>query len=135
MKILAGDFLKDGSCYIKEGMYLAVEKERTAKGMLSGFMGGLLGLEDKNQDFEYISLDEVEELEVATEESVKRIGGAIGWGVAGSMLLGSSGLLAGLLLGGKSKEIVFVCKFKDGRKLLGKATNSDYERLLAGTFK
>lgn len=80
MKILAGDFYKDGDCYIKDGAYLAVEKERRTKGLFAGFMGGLLGMEAKNQDFEFIALSDVEELEVATEESVKRIGGAVGWG-------------------------------------------------------
>jgi hypothetical protein len=61
-----------------------------------------------------ISDKELIEVEIASEESVKKIGGTIGWGATGAIILGPVGLLAGLLLGGKTKEITFVGKFKDG---------------------
>ena len=38
---------------------------------------------------------DIEELEVAIEETVKRLGGTAGWGGAGGVLLGPVGLLAG----------------------------------------
>lgn len=43
---------------------------------------------------EKIPVSEIQELEPASEETVKRIGGAVGWGVVGGVLLGPVGLLA-----------------------------------------
>ena len=74
-------------------------------------------------------------VEIATEESVKRAGGTIGWGAAGAVLLGPVGLLAGLLLGGRGKEITFVAVFRDGRKILGTINSKGYQEMLAATFK
>lgn len=78
---------------------------------------------------ESISVAEVIKLEIATEESVVSLGGAAGWGVAGGVLLGPVGLLAGLLLGGKGKDITFICAFKDGRKFLGKTSEKTFNEL------
>src|SRR5690625_4171527 len=64
------------------------------------------------------SVSDVEAVEEASEESVKRLGGTVGWGVAGGALLGPVGLLAGLLAGGKGTDITFILKFKDGKKAL-----------------
>lgn len=61
--------------------------------------------------------NDIEELTQASEESVKRLGGTAGWGVAGAVLLGPVGLLAGLLAGGRGKDVTFIAKFKDGKKL------------------
>ena len=52
---------------------------------------------------EKIPVSEIQELEPASEETVKRIGGAVGWGVVGGVLLGPVGLLAGFLAGGQGK--------------------------------
>jgi hypothetical protein len=57
-------------------------------------------------------------VDIATEENIKKVGGAVRWGFAGGALLGPVGLLAGLLMGGKSKQIVFTVQFRDGRKML-----------------
>ena len=73
-------------------------------------------------------------MEVASEESVKRIGGTLGWGAAGMLALGPVGLLAGLLLGGKKKEVTFVAKVKDGRKLLGTTDHKTFTKLKAAAF-
>src|SRR3546814_10870207 len=51
----------------------------------------------------------IADLEPASEESVKRIGGTLGWGAAGALVLGPVGLLAGLLAGGRGTEVTFVC--------------------------
>ena len=64
------------------------------------------------------SVADIEDLDKASEESVKRLGGTIGWGVAGGVLLGGVGLLAGLLAGGKGTDVHFVVKFNDGKKAL-----------------
>jgi hypothetical protein len=78
---------------------------------------------------EKIFSSEIESLEVATEEAVISLGGATGWGIAGSVLLGPVGLLAGLLLGGKGKDTTFICKFKDGRKFLGTSSTGTFNDL------
>ena len=83
---------------------------------------------------EKLKVEELESVEVATEDSVKRLGGAIGWGVVGGTLLGPVGLLAGLLLGGRGKEVCFVAKFRDGRKLLATCDAKLYQQLLAKVF-
>jgi len=84
---------------------------------------------------ENIPLSELTDVEIATEETVKKIGGTVGWGAAGAVILGPVGLLAGLLLGGKKKKVTFVAKFKDGRKFLGTTDAKTYTQLSAAAFK
>lgn len=83
---------------------------------------------------EPITLDKLQSVEMANEESVKKVGGTVGWGVAGAVVLGPVGLLAGLLLGGKGKEVTFVAKFKDGRKMLATTDSKTYTKLQAAVF-
>lgn len=80
------------------------------------------------------STSDIEAVEVASEDSVKRLGGTVGWGVAGAALLGPVGLLAGMLLGGRGKEVTFVAKFKDGKKILATADSDTYKKILAAVF-
>jgi hypothetical protein len=82
-----------------------------------------------------IALAELEEIDVASEENVKRIGGTIGWGVAGALVLGPVGILAGLLLGGKKTEVTFVAKFKGDRKMFGSTDSKTYKTMMATVFK
>jgi hypothetical protein len=82
-----------------------------------------------------IALADLEEIDVASEENVKRVGGTIGWGAAGALVLGPVGLLAGLLLGGKKTEVTFVAKFKGGRKMLGSTDSKTYKTMMATVFK
>lgn len=65
-------------------------------------------------------------LEVATEDSVTNKD-AIGYSIAGAMLLGPIGAIAGYLMAGKETEITFIATLKDGRTLLA-ATDSDTYR-------
>lgn len=83
---------------------------------------------------ETVSFTEIEALEVANEESVKKLGGAVGWGIVGATLLGPVGLLAGLLAGGRKNEVTFVCKFKDGRKMLATTDSKTYTKMQAAIF-
>ena len=76
----------------------------------------------------------LESIEKATEESVKRLGGSVGWGAAGAVLLGPVGLLAGLLAGGRGMDVTFVARFKDGRKLLGTTDSKTFVKLQAAVF-
>lgn len=77
---------------------------------------------------------DVEEVSVATEENVKRLGGTVGWGAVGAIALGPVGLLAGLLLGGKGKDVTFIIKFKDGRKMLATTDSKTFTKLAAMAF-
>ena len=83
---------------------------------------------------EKVRLEQVMEVERASEETVKRIGGTIGWGVGGAVLLGPAGLLAGLLVGSKRTDVTFVCKLEDGRKFIGTAESDDFKILLGAAF-
>jgi hypothetical protein len=108
-----------------------------AKGAGSGLGWGGLQLRRQRNKFgcELISLKELQTVEIATEESVKKVGGTVGWGTAGAVLLGPAGMLAGLLLGGKKKEVTFVAEFKDGRKFMGTTDSKSYTKIKAATFK
>ena len=115
IKVLAGDFLEGDGMFSSNIFLLKTEKKKS--------WGG-----------EAIPLDQLETIEIATEENVKKIGGTVGWGVAGAALLGPVGLLAGVLLGGKKKEVTFVAKFKDGRKLFASTDSKTFTKLQAAVF-
>lgn len=76
----------------------------------------------------------LQSVDVATEENVKRAGGTVGWGLAGAALLGPVGLLAGLLVGGRGKDVTFVAVLKDGRRLMATTDASTYKKIVAATF-
>ena len=77
---------------------------------------------------------DVEDVSIATEENVKKIGGTVGWGVVGATLLGPVGLLAGLLMGGRGKQVTFILKLKDGRKMLATTDSKTFTKLAALAF-
>lgn len=114
IKVHAGDFLEGDSSFTWGSLFL-----RTKENKSTG---------------ELIKLTELESVDIATEENVKKIGGTVGWGVAGAALLGPVGLLAGALLGGKKKEVTFVAKFKDGRKLFASTDSKTFTKLQAAVF-
>jgi hypothetical protein len=84
--------------------------------------------------FEGIHGSQLAEVEPASEDNVKRLGGTIGWGAAGAVLLGPVGLLAGLLAGGRGKDVTFVAKFKDGRRLLATTDSKTFTKIRALVF-
>ncbi|BAK66892.1 conserved hypothetical protein [Sphingobium sp. SYK-6] len=84
--------------------------------------------------FEGIPASQLQSIEQATEEAVKRVGGTVGWGIVGATLLGPVGLLAGLLAGGRGKDVTFVAVFKDGRKFLGTTDSKAFVKMKAATF-
>lgn len=116
IKIHAGDF-PEGSAKTALGVITMPWK----KG--DGFWGG-----------ESLRFDQIKSLEVASEESVKKLGGTVGWGIVGATLLGPVGLLAGLLAGGRKNEVTFVCEFADGRKMLATTDSKTYTKMQAAIF-
>lgn len=100
------------------------------KGQAS-FNGGSFHLFDpRKSKRESIGIARVAQLEIASEENVRRLSGTVGWGITGAALLGPVGLMAGLLAGGRSKDVTFVCVFNDGRKLLATTSGKDYTKIL-----
>jgi len=49
-------------------------------------------------------------------------------------MFGPMGLLAGLMLGGRKKEVTFVARFKDERKLLATTDRKTFIALQAAAF-
>lgn len=122
-EIMAGDFEPGKTAQLMVGRFV--------KESAQGFHMPIKGKWFKN---EHIPMSQVEALEIATEENLKKMGGAIGWGIVGGIALGGIGAVAGLLAGGRSKEVTFVCKFKDGRKLLGKCNSKEFADIQAACF-
>ena len=94
----------------------------------------LLLTEEHSWQGEKIPLDAVESIETATEENVKKVGGTVGWGLLGLAALGPLGMAAGLLTGGRKKEVTFITKFKDGRKMMATTDSKTYTKLQAYFF-
>ena len=115
IKIHAGDFLTGYSTYVAGGFRLKTQEHRVRG--------------------EFIALDEVESFEVKAEEVVQKVGDVLGLAAIGSLLLGPIGLLTGLLMGGKNKEVIFSVKFKDGRRFLATADSQTFTKMRAEMFQ
>jgi hypothetical protein len=74
-------------------------------------------------------------VEVVTEENKHKVAGKLGWGTAGLVAFGPVGALAGLLLGGRKKEVCFAVYLKDGKKFVAVADADVYKKFLAASFK
>jgi hypothetical protein len=83
---------------------------------------------------ETLAKAEIAQIDIATEENVKKLSGTVGWGLVGGALLGPVGLLAGLLMGGRAKNVVFIVKLKDGRKLLASTDSKTFIAIQAAAF-
>jgi hypothetical protein len=79
-------------------------------------------------------LEDLAELEVASEESAKKMMGAIGWGLVGDLALGPLGLLAGVLSGGKQINVKFIGNFHDGRRMLASTDSKTFTAMQAALF-
>ncbi|EGQ8129878.1 MULTISPECIES: hypothetical protein [Vibrio] len=77
----------------------------------------------------------IKSIDAASEESVKKIGGTLGWSVVGGAIAGPVGLLAGALLGGKGKDVTFVAELDDGRKFMGTVDNKSFTKLKAESMR
>jgi hypothetical protein len=98
IKVLAGDFKSSPTRFDGTALHMLTDEH--------SFLG------------EPYQLDTLADIQLATEENVKKMGGTIGWGAAGALILGPVGLLAGLLLGGKKKDINFIGRFTDGKMFM-----------------
>lgn len=98
----------------------------------------------EGKDKQTLNLDGlVQQVEIQTEEKLKKLAGSAGWGFAaaivGGFLTGGVGVLAGLLggvlAGGNKTEICFSCQLKDGRKFIAVTHTKTYQKMLALTYK
>lgn len=83
---------------------------------------------------ETINAAELSDVEIATEETFRKKGSALGLAVGGALLLGPLGLFAGAL-GGKRKEVTFVATFNDGRAFVGTTDAPTFAKLKAAAVK
>lgn len=84
---------------------------------------------------ESVTADKYKILDISTEENVKKITGAVGWGIVGGALAGPVGILAGALLGGNKKQVTFVLELTDGRQLMGSVDSKAYTAMVASKMK
>ena len=86
--------------------------------------------------FEQIELDgEVKSVTMQTEEGAKNIAHTLGWGLAGGLVLGPAGAIAGMVFGGNRKQVCAMVELKDGRKFLATMDSKIYQQMLALTLQ
>lgn len=78
---------------------------------------------------EKIPLSRVARLTIANEETARHLMPALGWGVAGALVAGPVGFMAGLWFGGKEHEVTFVATLKDGRMLTAIANRETFGQI------
>ena len=76
----------------------------------------------------------IEMVKQMDEENKKKVLGTLGWGTAGLVALGPLGAIGGMLIGGKSKKVIFVAKFSDGKKIMGQTDGKLFNKIRAATF-
>lgn len=73
--------------------------------------------------------DHLVAVEQITEENKYSVLGKAGWGTLGGILLGPVGLLAGIVLGGNSKELCCACKLDTGEEFLVSCDTEECQKL------
>ena len=73
----------------------------------------------------------IDRVELVTEKNKKNIASALGWGTAGALLAGPFGALAGLVFGGRTKEVFYVLYLIDGRNYLIQSDIDTFQRIKA----
>lgn len=111
LKILSGDFVKEGFATVKTKEILIQSKFGWWK--------------------ERIPLTEVKSAEVVSEEAAK----GLGYGAVGLLLIGPFAGLAGLALGGIGKQVMLHIEFNDGRRLLASGPASAFARIQVALFE
>lgn len=77
---------------------------------------------------------EVDRIEQLNEESVKKLAGMAGWGIAGAVVAGPLGAIGGMLLGGNRKDVAFACYLTDGRKFMATTDSGTWNKIIAARF-
>lgn len=96
------------------------------------FNGGMMTPDPATGRSECVSLmGEIESLTVQTEESVKDLAKTLGLTVAGGMLMGPLGMIAGYFASGSRKEVCIMVRMKDGKKFLAMMDQRIYQQMMA----
>ena len=85
--------------------------------------------------FEKLPTTAIASVEVAHEETAKSFAGSAAAGIAGALLLGPVGALAGALSGGNRSLVTFVLTLADGRRALCTAKSPTFRLLQAAAFE
>jgi hypothetical protein len=109
IKILAGDFL-DG--------YAAYEP-------------GLITIETVVYPWPglKISTQEIRDVALVSENSRRSVSSSVSLGLAGAMVLGPIGAVAGLMLAGEEEEVTFSLALRDGRSMLCAADGRTFRNI------
>ena len=85
--------------------------------------------------FDQINItSDLTKIEVKTEESAKHLAQTLGWAIAGRLVMGPLGLLAGATMGGNRKNVCAMCELSDGRKFLAIMDSKIFQQMLAATM-
>lgn len=95
------------------------------------FNGGMMTPDPASGLADCISLmGEIDSVQVQTQESVKDLAKTLGLTIAGGVLLGPLGAIAGYFAGGSRKEVCCLIKLKDGKKFLAVMDQRIYQQVL-----
>ena len=83
---------------------------------------------------EHVNVSQLSTVELATEETVQKLGSTVGLGLVGSVLLGPVGLIAGVLMARK-KEATFIFTLKDGRTAMLTGDSRAYTQMQASIMQ
>ncbi len=70
-------------------------------------------------------------IQIVTDETQRDDGSAARRAVAGGLLLGEAGFVAGALSGRSTKTLTFLCEFMDGKRILGQTDDATVAGLFA----
>lgn len=83
----------------------------------------------------YKIANDVASVELQTEESIRKLSGAAGWGLVGAALAGPVGIVLGALWGARKREqVCFTATLRDGKKFLALAEPSIYRQFAGAAF-
>lgn len=109
VKVHAGDFLPSIGQYACDALILMTEETK--------WLG------------EVIPMTELEVVNLASEDALKKIGGSVGWGVEPALVQSRIDYLARVSGIGIKNAATFIAKFKDGRKLLATTDSRTYTKI------
>ena len=96
------------------------------------FNGGMMTPDPQTGHSECVSLmSEIDSLTIQTQDSVKDLAKTLGLTVAGGVLLGPVGAIAGYFASGSRKEVCVLVKMKDGKKFLAVMDQRIYQQMVA----
>ncbi|MBX9573407.1 MAG: hypothetical protein K2X77_31190 [Candidatus Obscuribacterales bacterium] len=96
------------------------------------FNGGMMTPDPASGEVDCIALmGQIESLTVQTEESVKDLAKTLGLTVAGGVLLGPLGAIAGYFAGGNRKQVCVMVKMKDKKQFLAVMDQRIYQQMMA----